>query len=134
MQACALSANELRIDKWLFFARHFKTRGLAAKACTGGKVQLNGERCKPARTTRAGDVIDITKAPYRYRYTVLTIPDRRGPASEAQSCYEEDVALRAAREARQSAMRADRAQTPRTHGRPDKHTRKKLRDRKLGDS
>lgn len=122
--------STLRLDKWLYFTRQFKTRGLAAKACVGGKVQVNGERAKAARTVKVDDIIDLTRAPFRYRYTVTALPARRGPASEARECYVEDEVLRREREAHTAATRADRARTPRTAGRPDKHTRRVLRQRK----
>lgn len=123
-------SGQLRLDKWLYFTRQFKTRSLAAGACTGGKVHVNGERAKAARPVKAGDVIDLTRAPYRYRYTVIGVPARRGPAAEANACYVEDEALKSEREANVAATRADRLRTPRTKGRPDKHTRRVLRQRK----
>ncbi len=120
----------LRIDKWLYYTRFFKTRGLAAKAVTGGHVKLNGARAKPASSVQPGDVIDLVKNQLRWRLVARDLPARRGPAAEARQCYEEDVAIREERLAFVDGRRMDRLQMPRTDGRPDKHTRRMLRSRR----
>ncbi len=127
------SGNEtLRIDRWLFFCRFFKSRGLATKAVTGGHVRLNGERASPGAKVKTGSRLEITKNQLTFVVTVTAIPARRGPASEAAACYEEDAASIMAREERSATLRQDRMMMPKTQGRPDKHTRRKLIDRNRG--
>lgn len=124
--------ESLRIDRWLFFTRFYKTRSLAATAVAGGHVRLNGDRARPASRARVGDRIEIVREQLRWVIDVRAIPTRRGPATEAQACYDEDPVSRSAREASLASLRADRLTMPRTRGRPDKHTRRKLRDRNRG--
>ena len=83
------SSEGVRIDKWLWAARFFKTRSIASQAVSGGKVHLNGGRVKPARTVREGDELVISKGPYTFRVTVLGLSSRRGPATAARLLYEE---------------------------------------------
>lgn len=79
-----------RIDKWLWFARFRKTRGLAQDLCTGGHVKLNGVTvAKPSTTVRPGDALELILGPYRRRLRVVALGERRGPAPEAQALYEE---------------------------------------------
>ena len=121
--------ESLRIDRWLWFARFFKTRSLASAAVSGGHVRVNGERAKPGRAVAPGDIVELTREQNYYRVTVKAIPTRRGPASEARLSYVERDEDRAAREERAASVRRDRIQMPRTKGKPDKHTRRKLRKR-----
>jgi ribosome-associated heat shock protein Hsp15 len=79
----------MRLDKWLWAARAFKTRSLAAGACDGGKVDVNGEAAKPAKPVRAGDRVEITVVGGRRILRLLELSDRRGPASEARLLYED---------------------------------------------
>ena len=116
----------LRIDRWLFFCRFFKTRSLATAAVTGGHVRLNGERASPGNRVQCGDHIELDRDRLPYSLDVVAIPARRGPASEAQACYTEDETVRHEREARADALRQDRQHMPRTDGRPDKRTRRQL--------
>jgi ribosome-associated heat shock protein Hsp15 len=122
-----MSEDALRIDKWLWHTRFFKTRGLAAKAVSGGHVHVNGERVKASRMVRIGDRLEITRDRLTWRLTVLTLPPRRGPAREAEACYHEEEGSRREREALIETLRQDRRAMPRTDGRPDKHTRRELR-------
>ncbi len=122
--------ESLRVDRWLFYCRFFKTRSLASAAVTGGHVKLNGERTTPGTRVRCGDRIDLVRARLPYSLEVTAIPGRRGPASEARQCFVEDEAMVRERERLSAALRADRLAMPRTDGRPDKHTRRKLRARK----
>lgn len=127
-----MNDGSLRIDRWLYYTRFYKTRSLAAAAVSGGHVRLNGDRARPASPARVGDRIEIVRDQLRWVVDVRAIPARRGPAGEAQACYEEDPASAEAREARTAGLRMDRLSMPRTDGRPDKHTRRKLRDRNRG--
>ena len=120
----------LRIDRWLFFCRFFKTRIKATAAVTGGHVRLNGERATPGSRVAVGDRIDLVRERLDYSLEVLAIPTRRGPAAEAQACYAEDEATVRERQAKTDALRQDRRLMPQTDGRPDKHTRRKLRERR----
>ena len=83
----ALSA--MRIDKWLWAARAFKTRSLAADACDGGKVDVNREAAKPAKQVRPGDHVEITVVGGRRILKVVALSERRGPASDARVLYED---------------------------------------------
>jgi len=86
-------ANALRIDRWLFFARFFKTRTLASAAVVGGHVKINGERATPGVRVTCGDTVDLLRDRIPYRLRIVAIPARRGPASEVRACYEEDADL-----------------------------------------
>ena len=123
------SADSLRIDRWLFYCRFFKTRSLATSAVDGGHVKVNGERTTPGRRVKCGDEIDLVKERLAYSLTVTGIPSRRGPAAEARQCYVEDEETVRQRETQTAALRQDRLLMPTTKGRPDKHTRRKLRSR-----
>lgn len=81
--------DEVRIDRWLWTARFFKTRGAATEAVVGGRVHLNGARVKPAKDVRAGDTVEVTLGDTRREVVVLAVVERRGPATVAQSLYEE---------------------------------------------
>jgi len=118
--------DSLRIDRWLWYTRFYKTRSLATSAVSGGHIRINGERVKPGRYVAHGDIIDLVRNQLAYRLTVLAIPDRRGPAAEARLCYSESEDDILARERVQAELRRDRLQMPRTPGKPDKHTRRQL--------
>jgi ribosome-associated heat shock protein Hsp15 len=90
--------DRVRLDKWLWAARFFKTRSLATEAVAGGKVEVNGERAKPAKAVKAGDEIRLRLGPYEHVLIVRQLGERRGPASVAQTLYEETQASREARE------------------------------------
>lgn len=122
--------DSVRIDRWLYHCRFFKTRGLAWKAVSAGHVRLNGERPAPGRRVKAGDRIDLVRDRLPYALEVLAVPARRGPAAEARRCYREDEEVVRQREAQTAALRRDRLAMPRTDGRPDKRTRRLLRNRK----
>jgi ribosome-associated heat shock protein Hsp15 len=91
-------SDRVRLDKWLWAARFFKTRSLATEAVAGGKVEVNGERAKPAKAVKTGDEIRLRLAPYEHVLIVRQLGERRGPASVAQTLYEETQASREARE------------------------------------
>ena len=120
--------TSLRIDRWLWCTRHFKSRTLAAEAVAGGKVHLNGQRVKPSHPLKVGDTVALTRPGYTFECQVLKLADRRGSAPMAQACYAESDTARAAREkfAEQSRLVSAFAQ-PRSLERPDKHGRRELR-------
>ncbi len=89
---------QVRLDKWLWAARFFKTRAVAAEAVAGGKVELNGDRAKRAHPVRPGDQLRIRLGPYEHHVVVRALSARRGPAAEAAGLYAETAASRAARE------------------------------------
>jgi ribosome-associated heat shock protein Hsp15 len=91
-------SDRVRLDKWLWAARFFKTRSLATEAVGGGKVEVNGERAKPAKAVKTGDEIRLRVGPYEHVLIVRQLGERRGPASVAQTLYEETQASREARE------------------------------------
>jgi ribosome-associated heat shock protein Hsp15 len=124
--------TSLRIDRWLYHCRFFKTRSQATAAVTGGHVKLNGERTSPGVRVKKGDRIEIVRDRLPYRLDVVAIPSRRGPAPEARECYVEDAETVELREQKTLALKQDRMLMPRTAGRPDKHTRRKLRERNRG--
>jgi ribosome-associated heat shock protein Hsp15 len=125
-QAAGESVNSsfLRIDKWLWFTRFYKSRSQSTDAVAGGRVHVNGERVKPAYDVKIGDQLRISRDTIRFELTVIKIPARRGPAAEAQACYEESMASIAER-AKRSDERRFAPQAPDT--RPDKHARRELR-------
>ena len=123
------TTDSLRIDRWLFFCRFFKTRSKATAAVTGGHVKLNGERASPGQRVEVGDRIDLVRERLPYSLQVVQIPTRRGPAQEARACYAEDAATVRQRETQVAGLKQDRMLMPKTDGRPDKHTRRKLRER-----
>ena len=124
--------DSLRIDRWLFHCRFFKTRSKATAAVTGGHVKLNGVRPAPGLRVKIGDRIDLVRDRLPWSLEVVSIPTRRGPADEAQACYIEDPNVVEDRELRVTALRQDRMSMPRTPGRPDKRTRRRLRERGRG--
>jgi len=122
----------VRIDKWLWAARFFKSRSLAAEAVTGGKVEVNGERVKPSRELKAGDLVRVRLGPYEQRLTVRAASDRRGPAAQAALLYEESADSMAARESLRWQLRHATPVTVPGKARPTKKDRRDLR--RLKDS
>jgi ribosome-associated heat shock protein Hsp15 len=120
-------SDSVRIDKWLWAARFFKTRSLAAQAVGGGKVQLNGARVKPARALKTGDELEIHKSGFEYQVRVVVLSERRGPAKLAQTLYEESEESINKREALREQHRLATASTPHPQRKPDKKARRQLR-------
>ena len=116
----------VRLDKWLWAARFYKTRGLASDAIAGGKVQVNGDRAKRARPVQPGDEIRIRQGPYEHHVVVRALSARRGPASAAAELYEETPASRAAREAMALQLKSLHAAFVPDKGRPTKKDRREL--------
>jgi ribosome-associated heat shock protein Hsp15 len=120
-------AGRVRVDKWLWAARFFKTRALAVEAIEGGKILVAGERVKPAKLVQAGDLVSVRLGPYEHVVTVRTISERRGPASVAATLYEETSVSRAAREKLAEQLRmAPAAFVYEDKGRPTKRDRREL--------
>jgi ribosome-associated heat shock protein Hsp15 len=118
--------ERVRLDKWLWAARFFKTRSLAADAVAGGKVQVNGERAKRARPIQAGDEVRVRLGPYEHVVVVRALSGRRGPAAEAAELYEERPESRAAREATAQQLKTLHAAFAPEKGRPTKRDRREI--------
>ena len=116
----------VRIDKWLWATRFYKTRSLAAEAVDGGKVQVNGERVKPAKLLKPGDVLSIRNGPYAWDITVIALSERRGPAAEAAKLYSESDASRKTREDKIAMIKRERQSNPFPGGRPTKKQRRQI--------
>ena len=120
--------GRVRIDKWLWAARFYKTRSLAAQAVDAGQVRVGDERVKPARALRVGETVAVRRAGLVWVVLVLALSDRRGGATEAALLYRETDASREAREAQVTQNRAAQAASPQFPGRPTKRQRRKLED------
>ena len=126
------TAAKHRIDKWLWAARFFKTRALAAAAVECGKVQLNEVRVKPAKAVAVGDSLDIHLGQYRYLVEVLALSNKRGSAPEAQKLYRETDESRQRREAIAALLKAQ-PQPFHLKGRPTKRDRRVIERFKNGE-
>ena len=116
----------LRIDKWLWAARFFKTRSMAAEAVSGGKVHVNEARVKPARAVQMGDTISIRKGPYELVVVVRGLSGQRGPAKEAVLLYEETADSISRREALTAQRKARLLDAPRPERKPNKRDRRRI--------
>jgi ribosome-associated heat shock protein Hsp15 len=114
----------VRLDKWLWAARFFRTRALAAEAIGAGRVSVNGERAKAAKNVKPGDTLAIRRPPYEHEVRVLAVSDKRGNATAAQALYAETPESRAKREAVAAEMKA--MPPPVFKGRPTKRDRRAL--------
>lgn len=120
------SEGNRRLDKWLWHARFYKTRSLAAAAVAGGKVHLNGERAKPSRRVAVGDRVSVSLGGIVAEFDVLGLPERRGPAAEARDAYRETPASAARRTQLREQQRLADLSRPRPAVRPDKRDRRLL--------
>jgi ribosome-associated heat shock protein Hsp15 len=118
----------MRLDKWLWAARFFKTRSLAQQAVAGGRVQLNGDRTKPAHEVKTGDMVVVRVGDWRWEVKVKALSDKRGPAEEARKLYDETEASRAERERRGDLRRWGTEPAATLKGRPTKRDRRRLED------
>jgi ribosome-associated heat shock protein Hsp15 len=119
--------GRVRLDKWLWAARFFKTRALAAEAIGGGKVTMRGDRVKPARPLQVGDEISIRLGPYEHVVRVRALSARRGPATVAATLYEETPQSVAARQKLADQLRlAPAALVYEDKGRPTKRDRREI--------
>jgi ribosome-associated heat shock protein Hsp15 len=119
-------AGKGRLDKWLWAARFFKTRALAAEAIDGGKVAVNGDRAKRSRLIQAGDTLVIRLGPYEHVVVVRDVALRRGSAAIAQGLYEETLASLKARAAIADQYRAAAVSFAHHEGKPSKKERRAL--------
>ena len=121
-----IPADNMRLDKWLWCARFYKTRGLAADAINSGKVSVDNIRTKRAKLIHAGDQISIRRTPYRFDITVLALASARRSAVLAALLYEESRESISTREKLAVQLKADMAIFPRSKGRPTKRSRREL--------
>jgi ribosome-associated heat shock protein Hsp15 len=118
--------QDIRLDKWLWAARFFKTRGLAAEAVGGGKVAINGARPKPSRVVRAGDELTIRRGPFEWIVVVRGVSRLRGPAPQAQALYQETEESVRRREAVAAQMKLELPPGFDSPGRPSKKDRRAM--------
>jgi ribosome-associated heat shock protein Hsp15 len=118
--------DKMRLDKWLWAARFFKTRSLATQAIEHGRVKLNGERVKPARDVRPSDRLDLHIGDFDWTVTVRALAMQRGPAPLAQALYEEDPASQARRQAQVSERKLAASPEAAIKGRPTKRDRRQI--------
>ncbi len=116
--------DKVRLDRWLWAARFYKTRSLAAEAIDGGKAQVNGARVKRSKLIEVGDLLRIRKPPYEFIVTVLALSEHRGPAKVAQTLYEETPESVHARETLRAQLKHQPAATFEGKGRPTKKERR----------
>jgi len=128
MTATKTDQQGVRIDKWLWAARFFKTRGQAQQAVRGGRIEVNGQAIKPARPLRIGDQLIIGKGELKYEVTVLGLSERRLSAPQAQALYEESAASQARRHQQIETRRLERAGAVEPKRRPEGRQRRQLRD------
>lgn len=122
---------DVRLDLWLWAARFFKTRALARQAIDTGKIEVGGQRAKPSRGVRIGDMLVVARGEERFEIEVLALSDVRGPASVAQTLYRESESSRIAREQARAIRSAERAGYRPPESKPDKRARRLIRA--LGD-
>jgi ribosome-associated heat shock protein Hsp15 len=126
MDAPDMPRDRVRLDKWLWAARFYKTRSLAAQAVDGGRVKLNGDPAKPSKEVKPGDRVEIAAGALRWSIAIIAVSPRRGPAAEAARLYAESEESRARREQTLAARRA--APHPaHARGRPTKRDRRMIR-------
>ncbi len=118
--------KSMRLDKWLWCARFYKTRALAASAIKGHLVNVNNQAIKAAKTIKAGDKVEIRKTPYQWTITVEKLINNRVSATQAASLFEEDTDSIRTREELTKQIKADAASFPRTIGRPTKRDRREI--------
>ena len=118
--------NALRIDKWLWAARFYKTRGLAQEAIEAGRVRVAGERVKPAKEIRVGDAVEVGVGELVWKLEVRALSDKRGPAPAARLLYAETEEGRLAREAAMARRKLETEPSAELEGRPTKRDRRSL--------
>lgn len=121
-----MTDDGVRLDKWLWASRFYKTRAAAAQAIRAGRVDVNDVRAKPARTLSLGDLVRVRKSPYEFRLTVRVLSEQRGRAAQAALLYEEDPAGKVARERLAQQLRIAPPPVYEGKGRPTKRDRREL--------
>ena len=121
------SMEKLRIDKWLWAARFFKTRALASRAVDGGHVHVNGQRVKASRPIQIGDELAIKRSQTLSVVVITELSEKRGPAKQAQLLFEETEESIQKREQQSQQRKLLNASMPRTQGKPDKYQRRQIR-------
>lgn len=124
--------GKVRLDRWLWAARFFKTRRLAVDAIQGGKVAVNGGSAKPGRSVKAGDRLEVTKGTQRFEVVVEGVAEQRGPAREAEALYHETEESIQAREKERENRRKTGGKAPHPGERPDRRSRRRLSELKRG--
>jgi ribosome-associated heat shock protein Hsp15 len=127
-----MAEGRIRIDKWLWAARFFKTRSLASEAVAGGRVHIEGQRVKPARDVRLGEQVQITVGDVTTTVVVEALSDRRGPASQAVLLYRETGESRERRERERELRRLAPPPGADMRGRPGKRDRRRLEAQRAG--
>ena len=117
--------EDIRLDKWLWAARFFKTRSLAADAVSGGKIEINGDRPKPSRSVRVGDQLNVRRGPYEWTVIVREMSRLRGPAAQAHKLYEETEESLRKRATAIAQLQLERPEF-KTGGRPSKKDRRAI--------
>jgi ribosome-associated heat shock protein Hsp15 len=118
----------MRLDKWLWAARFFKTRSLAQQAIDAGRVKLNEQRVKPAHALKAGDRVSVRVGETEWQVHARALSDKRGPAEQARKLYEETEASRVERERRADLRRWDAEPAAQIKGRPTKRDRRRMEE------
>ncbi len=131
MESTRQERDGVRLDLWLWAARFYRTRSLAKQAIETGKVDVEGQRAKAARSVRIGDALRIARGEEHFEVQVRGLSEKRGPASVAQALYVESETSRASREAARATRAAERAGYQAPDTKPDKRARKLIRA--LGD-
>ncbi len=124
--------QQVRIDKWLWAARFFKTRGAATEAVLGGHVEVGGERVKPSKEVRVGDTVEVSRGQVRWTVVVGALADRRGPARVAATLYEETPESLASRERQRLELRLARPPGADLGARPTKQARRRIEAMRRG--
>lgn len=126
--AALAAAPRCRLDQWLWAARFYRTRTLAADAIDAGQARLNAARVKPAHGVRVGDVVEVRKGGLAWTVTVTAVAERRGSAAVAATLWHEAAGSREEREREITLRRAAASSGPATAGRPTKRDRRRLED------
>lgn len=126
IQKNTVSTDSIRIDKWLWCARFYKTRGDACSAIKSGKIYINNEKAKPSKLVQTGDLVKIRKGPYSFYLTIKNLAKVRKSAGEATLLYEESQESIQQREIISQNIKAEAAKYPRSRGRPSKRERRDL--------
>ena len=124
--------QQVRIDKWLWAARFFKTRGAATEAVLGGHVEVGGERVKPSKEVRVGDTVEVSRGQVRWTVVVAALADRRGPARVAATLYEETPESLASRERQRLELRLAGPPGADLGARPTKQARRRIEAMRRG--